>query len=146
MFLCDRVMLYLAQALTSLRLVVLHESPSTLFLMMATMARVIKNTIDLRIGSGKDELMNYLSEWCELKQGELESMLTSISNMTYEHNDVNKNISEIAVFVKVIGKLFQSLSKLEFIGKRKESGIFVKEEPIGNGDVPKRDVRRRFLG
>jgi len=87
---------------------------------MASLARVIGNTIDVRIGSGKEELMNYFSEWCELKQGELESMLTSIANMTYEHNDVNKNISEAAVFVKLMTRLFGTLSRLEFIGKHKE--------------------------
>ena len=40
--------------------------------------------------------------------------------MTYEHNDVNKNISEAAVFVKLMAKLFGTLSRLEIIGKHKE--------------------------
>lgn len=143
MFLCDRVMLYLGQAITTARWTLLHDSPAALFFTMASLARVIKNTIDLRIGSGKEELMNYLSEWCELKQGEMESMLSSIANMTYEHNDVNKNISEAAVFVKVMAKLFATLSKLEFIGKRKESGIFVNEEHVA--EPPKNNNKRRFL-
>jgi hypothetical protein len=144
LFLCDRIMLYLGQALTSTRWNLLYDSPEALFFTMASMARVIKNTIDLRIGSGKDELMNYLSEWCDLKQGEMESMLNSISNMTYEHIDVNKNISEAAVFVKVVARLFNTLSKLDFIGKRKESGIFVKEEQVS--EAPKNTNKRRFLG
>lgn len=145
MFLCDRVILYLGQALTAARWNLLYDSPAALFFTIASLARVIKNTIDLRIGSGKEELMNYLSEWCELKQGELESMLGSIANMTYDHNDVNKNISEAAVFVKVASKLFATLSKLEFIGKRKEAGIFVKEELAVN-DMPKKSNKPRFLG
>jgi hypothetical protein len=145
MFLCDRVMLYLAQALTATRWSLLYESPAAFFLTMATLARVIKNTIDLRIGSGKDELMNYLSEWCELKQGELESMLTSIAGMTYEHNDVNKNISESAVFVKVMARLFGTLSKLEFIGKRKSGQFVVKEDHLVE-EAPKKTNKPRFLG
>jgi hypothetical protein len=131
MFICDRIILYLGQTLTAARWNLLYESPSTLFFAMASLARVIKNIIDLRIGSGKEELMNYLCEWCDLKQGELESMLSSIANMTYEHNDVNKNISEAAVFLKVMGKLFATLTKLEFIGKPKvvaKRSIIVKEE------------------
>lgn len=145
MFLCDRVMLYLAQALTAVRWTLLHESPAALFFTMASLARVIKNTIDLRIGSGKDELMNYLSEWCDLKQGELESMLASIANMSYEHTDVNKNISESAVFVKVISRLFGTLSKLEFIGKRKSAGFVVKEELFAD-EAPRKTGKPRFLG
>lgn len=145
MFLCDRVMLFLGQAITSARWTLLYESPAALFFTMASLARVLKNTIDLRIGSGKEELMNYLSEWCELKQGELESMLSSIAGMTYDHNDVNKNISEVAVFVKVVSRLFNTLSKLEFIGKRKSGGFVVKEEQLV-GDLPANSSKPRFLG
>jgi hypothetical protein len=119
MFVCDRIILYLGQALTAAHWTLLYDSPAALFFSMASLARVIRNTIDLRIGSGKEELMNYLSDWCEIKQGVLETMLNSIANMTYEHNDVNKNISEAAVFVKKMDELFDKLSKLEFIGKPK---------------------------
>lgn len=110
------------------------------------MARIMKNTIDLRIGSGKEEMMNYLSEWCELKQGELESMLSNLANAEFNQNDVNKNILKIVQFVKVTSRLFETLSKLEFIGKRKESGIFVKEETIQQAAENTNKPRRRFLG
>jgi hypothetical protein len=119
MFICDRIIIYLGQALTAARWNLLHDSPSALFFSMASLARVIKNIIDLRTGSGKEEVMNYLSEWCDLKQGELESLLSSIASMTYEHNDVNKNISETAVFLRKLSKLFGTLAGLDFIGKAK---------------------------
>ena len=58
---------------------------------------------------------------------------------------INKNIQKIVVFVKVTSRLFDTLSKLEFIGKRRESGIFVKEESVQQAEnQPK--ARRRFLG
>jgi hypothetical protein len=146
-FLCDRVILYVGQALSSARWTLLYDSPSSLFFTIAALARVIKNTIDLRIGSGKDELMNYLSDWCDLNQGELESMLASIANMKYDHNDVNKNISEAAVFVKVITKLFGTLSKLDMIDKKKEKeriSVFVNEEPQDErGDGPR---KQKYFG
>ncbi|MEO6328781.1 MAG: hypothetical protein ABIO55_07610 [Ginsengibacter sp.] len=146
MFLCDRVMLFLSQAITAMRFNVLYEPPVMLFANISTLARVIKNTIDMRIGSGKDVLMNYLMEWCELKQGELESMLGNLANIGFIHNDVNKNIQKVVVFVKVTNRLFQTLSKLEFIGKRKEGGAvtFVKEESI-NREVSQPKPKRRFL-
>lgn len=148
-FLCDRIMLYIGQSLTDLRWSQLYESPAKMFSTVVGLARVMKNTIDLRIGSGKDELMNYLSEWCELNQGELENMLSRLTAMQYNHNDVNGNIGPIIHFAKVTGKLFESLSNLEFIGKRKESGIFVKEEhnytqQNNQQDQPK--PKRRFFG
>jgi hypothetical protein len=119
MFICDRIITYLGHTLTTARWKLAHDSPASLFFEMAALSRVIKNIIDLRTGSGKEELMNYLSEWCDLKQGELESMLSSIANMSYEHNDVNKNISETAVFLEKMTGLFATLANLEFIGKPK---------------------------
>ncbi|MBC7418339.1 MAG: type VI secretion system baseplate subunit TssK [Pedobacter sp.] len=144
MFLCDRIMLYLGQSITGMRWTIIHESPVALFAIIVGLARVMKNTIDLRIGSGKEEMMNYLSEWCELKQGELESLFTTLANLRYNNNDINKNIEKIVSFVKVTSKLFETLSKLDFIGKKRESGIFVKEEQI-NSDTQAKG-RRRFFG
>ncbi|MEP7108443.1 MAG: type VI secretion system baseplate subunit TssK [Ferruginibacter sp.] len=145
LFLCDRVMLFLGQAITAMRWTLLYEPPAIMFASISTLARVMKNTIDLRTGSGKDELMNYLTEWCELKQGELESMLSNLANTAYSNNDINKNIQKIAIFVKVTRRLFETLSKLEFIGKRKESGIFVKEESVAQSESQIK-AKRRFFG
>ncbi len=147
LFLCDRIMLYLGQSLTAMRRSVAYEPPVGLFSVISGLARVMKNTIDLRIGSGKDELMNYLSEWCELNQGELESMLTGIANLPYDHNNINDSIAPVVRFAKITSRLFETLSNLEFIGKRKEAGIFVKEEyrqPVVDNQPPK--TKRRFFG
>jgi hypothetical protein len=145
MFLCDRVMLSLGQAITTMRWKMMYEPPVELFLSIAALARIMKNTIDLRIGSGKDELMTYMSEWCELKQGELETMLSELANTGYNHNDINKSILQLIRFVKVTSRLFETLSKLEFIGKRRESGIFVKEESPQEAEAQQKS-RRRFFG
>ncbi len=145
MFLCDRVMLYLGQAITNLRWNLMYAAPAAMFETISTLSRIMKNSIDMRTGSGKEELMNYMSEWCELKQGELETMLSSVANTGFDQNDINKNIQKLVVFVKVTSRLFETLSKLEFIGKRRESGIFVKEQPVQQAEnQPK--ARRRFLG
>ncbi len=144
-FLCDRIMIYIGGSITSLRWTMIHESPASLFAAIASLGRIMKNSIDLRIGSGKEEMLNYLSEWCELKQGELETMLSNLANLRYDNNDINKNIEKVVVFVKVTSKLFDTLSKLEFIGKRRETGIFVKEEPMEHSDNQTK-TRRRFFG
>lgn len=146
-FCCDRLTLYLGKTITDFRWSYLYDSPVRMISDMAGLARVLKNTIDLRTGSGKEELMNYLSEWSELKQGEFELLLTGMAGMRYNHNDINQNITGIIQFAKVTGKLFNTLSNLEFIGKKKESGIFVKEGYIndsGESTAPK--PRRRFFG
>jgi hypothetical protein len=149
MFLCDRIMMFIGQAITDMRWNLVYETPAKMFSTIISLARVMKNTIDLRTGSGKEELMNYLSEWCELSQGELENMLSGLAGLRYEHNDINSNILPVIRFAKVTGKLFESLSNLEFIGKRKESGIFVKEEQNTNQNTNNgtdQKPKRRFFG
>lgn len=147
-FLCDRVMIYLGQTISTMRWKMSYEPPADLFMSIASMARIMKNTIDLRIGSGKDEMMNYLSEWCELKQGELETLLVNMANTGFNNNDINKSIQQIIVFVKITSRLFETLSKLEFIGKKKESGVFVKEEAPqqASSSDNQQKAKRRFFG
>lgn len=147
-FVCDRLMLYLSKALTDFRWLYIYDSPAKMISEIVALARALKNTIDLRTGSGKEELMNYLSEWSELNQGELENLLNKMAVLRYNHNDINENVNSIIQFAKVVGKLFNTLSSLEFIGKKKESGIFVKEGYINdageNSNAPK--PKRRFFG
>jgi hypothetical protein len=149
-FVCDRMMLHLGQAITEMRWINLHESPAFLFAGIASLARVMKNSIDLRIGSGKEEMMNYLCEWCELKQGELETLLSSLAGIRYDNNDINKNISKITLFVKVTLRLFDTLSKLEFIGKRKTEVVkALTEDRFGFTEKqmsPPPPPKRRFFG
>lgn len=146
-FLCDRVMLFIGQSLTDFRWSVIHESPAKMLSYIAGLARVIKNTVDLRLGSGKEELLTYLGEWVELTPGEFENLLSSMAAIRYNHNDVNENITQVIDFAKVIGKLFNTLSNLEFIGKKKESGLFVKEETNPSAsNIELSKPKRRFFG
>ncbi len=129
LFLCDRVMLYMAQALTNMRRTIPYEPPIALFAIVSGLARAMKNTIDLRIGSGKDDLMNYLSKWSEQKQGELEAMLSRVANLSYNHNNINESIPPVVEFGKVITKLFETLSNLEFIDQQADDNrYFIKED------------------
>ena len=145
--LCDKMLLYIGANLTNFRWQVMHQSPIYMLEQPVALARIIKNTLDVRIGSGKEEMMNYLAEWCDLNQGELENLLTSIAAIQYQHHDINQHITKVVQFVKVLGKLFDALSNLEFIGKKKDSNIFVKEEQINQqtDDINKPKPKRRFF-
>ncbi len=145
-FLCDRVMIFLSENITRLRFTSLYESPATLFVTIANLARLIKNSIDMRIGSGKEVVMNYFIKWTELKQGDFENHLTGLATVRYNHNDINENINAVRPFVEMTSKLFKTLSKLEFIGELPEKDrIFIKEETTKINAEPQ-SVRRRFFG
>jgi hypothetical protein len=127
--LCDKTLVCLAQIITNFRWTLIHESPAYLFEKLSGLARVMKNTIDLHIDSGKDVLINYFTEWCDPKQGEIEKILVNMANDRYDNNDINKNVLVVISFVNFITELFETLNNLEFIGKRKE-GVFVDEAAL----------------
>jgi hypothetical protein len=145
-YLCERMMLYLGETITAMRRTILYQPPVTLFAGVSGLARTMKNSIDLRIGSGKDQLMNYFSHWSGMSQGELDILISTVANLSYNHNNINESILPVVKFVKLITSLFETLSNLEFIGKLKEGvSIFIKEEPkLTANDTPPVKAKRRF--
>ena len=62
--------------------------------------------------------------------------------LNYQHNDINKSLLYVSNFTKLMASLFKKLNELEYIGKKSDSNIFVKEEVIAKPEVKK---RRSFL-
>lgn len=127
---CESITYFTATHLGSFKLVHLHQPPVFMINTVSAFARLFKNTLDFYTGSGKEELINYFIEWCDVKQGELEGAITSLANHQYNHLNINASVEKIADFTKLINHLFASLARLEYIGKRKDTGIFVKEQII----------------
>jgi hypothetical protein len=124
----------------------LYQPPVFMITAVAGMARLIKNTMDFYVGTSKDELISYCTEWCGVSQGELETAITTLCNYQYNHLDINDALEKVLKFTQIISSLFGNLARLEYIGKKKESGIFVKEQVLlsqtENAPVKK---RRSFL-
>jgi hypothetical protein len=143
---CENILQYSSSHAMVYRWSMLHQPPLFMLSVIASMARVLKNTLDQYIGSGKDELINYFMEWCGLNQGELENLVTNLTNHKYLHENINATVEITAAFTKSMSSLFYNLSRLEYIGKRKDANIFVKEEVVKSDFpeiVPKK--RRSFL-
>jgi len=102
--------------------------PIYMFMYIATAARVIRNIIDSNTASDKEELLNYFTNWSELKQGDFEKLLVYCINFEYKHYDILFNIEQFTEFIQIISLLFDKLESLAYIGKKKETNIFVKEE------------------
>jgi hypothetical protein len=142
--LCENISFFTAAQITELKSVGVVQPTVYVVTKIAALARMMKNTLDGFIGSGKEELVNYFTEWCGVKQGELEEAITVLANHQYDHIDINSSIDKVSKFTKIISKLFYQLSRLEYIGKRREAGIFVKEELVNQeGTTPPK--RRSFL-
>lgn len=102
--------------------------PIFLFEYISTTARVIRNTIDSNSSSHKEELLNYFTNWSELKQGDFEKLLVYCINFDYHHYDILISVEQFSEFIQIISLLFDKLESLAYIGKKKETNIFVKEQ------------------
>ena len=103
-------------------------SPLALFELMAGFARIIRNTIDCNTAANKEEMLNYFTSWSEMKQGDFEQVLLQTINFDYQHHEVLETLFLFADFAQVISNLFAKLESLAYIGKKKETNIFVKEQ------------------
>jgi hypothetical protein len=143
---CEHLSLFTATEYSNFKLSYNYQPPVFMITAAAGMARLIKNTMDYFAGTSKDELLSYCTEWCGVTQGELETAITAICNYQYNHLDINDALEKVLRFTRIISSLFGNLSRLEYIGKKKESGIFVKEQVL----IPQTETvpvkkRRSFL-
>lgn len=102
--------------------------PVYLFMYVAGAARVIRNTIDSISAAEKEELLNYFTNWTELKQGDFEKLLVYCINFEYRHYDILISVEQFGEFIQIISQLFDKLESLAYIGKKRDTGIFVKEQ------------------
>ncbi|MBC8033520.1 MAG: hypothetical protein H7Y03_05205 [Chitinophagaceae bacterium] len=143
--LCENISFFTASELAELKSVGIVQPPVYMVSKTCSLARLMKNTIDCFLGNGKEELVNYFTEWCNISQGELEGSMVNLANLQYDHLDINNAMDKVSQFTKIVSKLFYQLSRLEYIGKRKEAGIFVKEEAVKQGSESQTPKRRSFL-
>jgi hypothetical protein len=139
---CENLLQYTNSHAMIYRWSMLHQPPLHMLSVIASMARVLKNTLDQYIGTGKEELINYFMEWCELNQGELENVITDLTTHQYIHEDINGTVEITMAFSKSISSLFHNLSRLEYIGKKRDANIFVKEEVV-KSDYPEITIKKR---
>ncbi|WP_289040542.1 hypothetical protein [uncultured Zobellia sp.] len=142
LYIAEQVMRYLNENITDFRFKDRYNSPIHMISRSINLGRVIKSSLDVFVGSGKEEFLNYLTNWCDLNQGAFENVLVEIIELEYTHEDVNTTLSKVSSFTKLMLSLFKKLSELDYIGKKEDSNIFVKEEVVNTAE-PK--GRRSFL-
>ena len=142
LYLSERVMRYLNANISEFRYQDKYEPPIVMISRLVNLARVIKSSLDVYVGTGKEDFLNYLTNWCDLNQGAFESVLVETIDLEYVHNDINSALNKVSAFTKLMLSLFKKLNELDYIGKKTDSGIFVKEEVVDNTEVK---GRRSFL-
>lgn len=130
----NSILLFLSVNLIEFRNMAKYYPPVYIFEQMAALARNINNSINIQATTDREELLNYIQDWSNLKQGEFEEMITKAIEYQYDHDDINNSINGLAPFVNAISKVCNTLSNLDFIGKKKDRHIFVKEQKEKQGN------------
>jgi hypothetical protein len=143
--LCNTIAPWLAGEYQRVLLEYLSQPPVRAIAGLAGLARLLKNRLDVYAGALKDELLNYFADWCGIQQGEWESVLTAASTIRYDHAQIREALRPMDAFTDFMLRLFASLAALEYIGKKREAGIFVKEHLVVPAEEAPTARRRSFL-
>ena len=127
-FLSEKLLQYISGQNLKLRWEIPDQAPVFIFEGVAGFARIMRNTIDSSASASKEELLNYFTNWSELKQGDFEKLLVYCINFEYDHNEILNNVEQFGEFIQIMTALFSKLESLAYIGKKKETSIFVKED------------------
>ena len=124
----DRVLEFQALHMTRYRLYLKQLPPVSIFEAISLFACFLRNTLNTLPPENKEELINYFSDWCNLKQGEFEKLMTDIPGITYDHYEIRSVMSKMMAFIDTMSLLFETLSNLDYVGKRRDTQIYIKEE------------------
>lgn len=123
----DKILNYLGREINAFRWLSLYVPPAQMLVSVVGFARVLKNFIDAHSGSGKEELLNYFADWCNISQSNFEAIFSEIINTEYDHNRIGLIVEKITRFMNTLEELLSILNRLDYIGKKRDGSIFVAE-------------------
>ncbi len=144
LYLTEAVIQYLSATITNYRLFIREQPPIYMIAYFCTLARIMKNTIDLKLGDGREEMLTYFKDWIvEVNQGELDKTLDEMANLQYNHLEIAASFDKLDRFYRTINILFNKLAKLDYIGDKKSKvEVIVKSQDV---DMPKTKKKRDLL-
>jgi hypothetical protein len=129
---CDKILRFAEQHITDNKWTNITLKPSKILENTVSLARSIKNCFDTFSGDGKELLFNYFSEWTDSKSGDFETLFSDTINIKYKAYDIEDAVRQVHFFIVKIDNLLSILNQLDYIGKKRDTGIFVNENIIVN--------------
>ncbi len=141
----QNLLTYLSHHLPSISLYFQHKAPVYLIEKIVALSKITYNSIETWQGTGKEELLNYLTEWCDLNQGMLDKTLSELAVLKYQHHNTANAVQKASDFLKIIIPLFKTLSDLDYIGKKVDTNLFVTEELSENAVDDKKPLLKNWF-
>lgn len=130
--LSQEVLNFIASHLDFARLRLLHLPPIHLLELFTKFARTVRVCLDCMSDNGREEMLNYIQEWTEVRPGNLENIVNALLESDYDHLELYSLLDLSVKFASLMEVLFDKLSELDYIGKPKEperpkNNVFVRE-------------------
>lgn len=132
---CDKSLRFAEQHVTQSKWMGYNSKPMSVLENIVSFARTLKNSFDVFSGDGKEMLFNYFAEWTDSKSGDFERLFTDIINIKYKSFDIEETVNQATYFITKIDNLYVILSQLDYIGRKKDTGIFVNENVLKNEKI-----------
>ncbi|KIX21638.1 hypothetical protein SY27_08045 [Flavobacterium sp. 316] len=129
---CDKALRFVELQISKNKWINYNLKPIELLDNVITLSRTIKNSFDYFSGDGKEMLFNYFSEWTDITSGDYERLFTDTINVKYKAYDIDPIIEQAKDFMTKLDQLFSILNQLDYIGKKRDAGIFVNENILKN--------------
>ncbi len=110
------------------------ELPFHLFSLAKATGSVWLSALEQRASGSREEILQYFAEWSGVHAGEIETKCYNLVVATYDHMDMQVAFHSALSFLRIMQRVFAAIGKLEYIGKKPDGNIFVKEE--GTGQLP----------
>lgn len=127
---CEQTVLFCTAAIDQFGTTTLLQPPLFMINLFARLARLLKNTLDFYLGTGKEEWVNYCNECCDVNQSQLEGAIHALVNHRYSHVHTGEAVCKVLEFARLFDRLLSALVNQEYIGRYRDSRLFVKEEPV----------------
>jgi hypothetical protein len=130
--LSQEVLNFIAGHLDFARLRLRYLPPIHLLELFTKYARTVRVCLDCMSDNGKEEALNYVQEWTEVRPGNIENTINTLLEQDYDHLNLYSLLDQTAQFADLMQTLFAKLSELDYIGKPKEpsrpkNNVFVRE-------------------
>lgn len=133
---CRNLMRYISTVYFAFRNNGIYWKPIDITECFSSLAHIFYVSFSFISVTEKEELLNYFYEWNEISPGTLDTVLSGVLEMQYDHNNINESMKLIDDTFNLIAELWIKLSLLEYIGQHKDN-IIVSDKKLITQPVKK---------
>ncbi|HVM86775.1 MAG TPA: hypothetical protein VMT76_01215 [Puia sp.] len=128
--LSENMLKYLSSQKLYNQWIISQAAPVHLFVFLLSNIQYINTLLVCYTEKEREEMLNYFAEWTDVQAGSIELATTKSLQLQYNHFDIQLVFTEIGQIYQLYIQIFQKLSLLDFIGKKKGQNIFVIEQEV----------------